>query len=113
MSARYDKAYALAKKMITKFGTTMKITSLDGLGIYDGIIVYLRPDRKRDDMALDKMYLTNSNQRRAYFQLLVRGIFEPERGCIITSGDKSMTIDTLRAIAPANKTVVYECLLEV
>lgn len=117
MSRFYDEMYEVAKELLSKpeegFGTTGTLTALDGTTTYDIRIAYLKPDRKRDFMPLSGSMITDSNQRRAYFQFVIRDVFVPERGCRITSNGKTMTIHSFKPISPADETVVYECLLEV
>jgi hypothetical protein len=117
MSEFYDEMYEVARELLSNppegFGTEMVLTALDGTTTYSGRVAYLKPDRKRVDMPMETRMITNSNQRRAFFQFVTRDIFVPERGCRITSNGKTMTIHSVKPISPADEIVVYECLLEV
>lgn len=113
MSEFYDEMYDVASELLEEFGTDGVLTSLDGTLDFNIKIAYLRPDRKRDDMALERSYLTDSTMKRGIFQFEDRNIFTPERGCIISSGGRSMSINSISEVAPANETVIYECLLEI
>ena len=102
----------VAWKLLAKFGVSMTYTSLDGETTATGKVAFFKPDRKREDESLEREYLTESNQKGAYFLLDDRGLV-PERGATITSGESTRVIHSVEPIAPANITVIYECLLEV
>ncbi len=109
----YDRIAKMAKRLITLRGTSMEIESVPAGVATSGKIVYIRPDKKRADTPLSPSNLTTAVQRRAYFFLEDDSILEVERGCRITSNNRTMTIEKLEPIAPNDVLIVYECLLEV
>ncbi len=109
----YERITKMAKRLIALRGTDMLVESIPAGFSATGKIIYIKPDKKREDTTLSIGNITTAVQRRAYFYLSDNTDMEIERGYRITSNARSMTIEKLEPIAPNDILIVYECLLEV